>query len=101
MAVSEPVVMPPGRDTAPAEDTQAERSTSMFSVYQELKSSVHRELLNRLDLEKIATVRDERTRAQAFSVIEELVDNIRTPLSGPEKDRLAREVLNEVFGLGP
>src|SRR5216683_1694083 len=72
-----------------------------FKVYQELKSAVHRDLLNKVDLEKIATVRDERTRAQALAVIQDLVANLQTPMSGRERERLSREVLDEVFGLGP
>src|SRR6266849_4650244 len=72
-----------------------------FKVYQELKSSVHRDLLNKVDLEKVATVRDERTRAQALAVIQDLVANLQTPMSGRERERLALEVLDEVFGLGP
>src|SRR6266849_1962178 len=72
-----------------------------FKVYQELKSAVHRDLLNKVDLERVATVRDERTRAQALTVIQDLVANLQTPLSGPERERLSLEVLDEVFGLGP
>ncbi|MGE5054670.1 MAG: CpaF family protein [Acidobacteriota bacterium] len=72
-----------------------------FRVYQELKTGIHRDLLNKVDLEKVATVRDDRTRRQVFGVIQELVSNLKTPLSGPEKERLSLEVLDEVFGLGP
>ena len=72
-----------------------------FRVYQELKTGIHRDLLNKVDLEKVATVRDDRTRRQVFAVIQDLVANLKTPLSGPEKERLSLEVLDEVFGLGP
>src|SRR5437764_8897251 len=72
-----------------------------FKVYQELKSSVHRDLLNKIDVEKVAVVRDERTRAQALAVIQDLVANLQTPMSGRERERLSLEVLDEVFGLGP
>ena len=72
-----------------------------FRVYQEMKTEIHRDLLNKVDLEKVATVRDERTRRQVFEVVQELVANLKTPLSGPEKERLSLEVLDEVFGLGP
>jgi pilus assembly protein CpaF len=72
-----------------------------FRVYQELKTGIHRDLLNKVDLEKVATVRDDRTRRQVFGVIQDLVSNLKTPLSGPEKERLSLEVLDEVFGLGP
>jgi pilus assembly protein CpaF len=72
-----------------------------FRVYQDLKTGIHRDLLNQVDLEKVATQRDDRTRRQVFAVIQELVSNLKTPLSGPEKERLSLEVLDEVFGLGP
>jgi len=72
-----------------------------FRVYQDLKTGIHRDLLNKVDLEKVATQRDDRTRRQVFAVIQELVSNLKTPLSGPEKERLSLEVLDEVFGLGP
>jgi pilus assembly protein CpaF len=72
-----------------------------FKAYQELKTGVHRDLLNRVDLERVATVRDERTRAQALTVIQDLVANLQTPMSGRERERLCLEVLDEVFGLGP
>jgi pilus assembly protein CpaF len=72
-----------------------------FRVYQDLKTGIHRDLLNKIDLERVATVRDDRTRRQVFGVIQDLVANLKTPLSGPEKERLSLEVLDEVFGLGP
>src|SRR5215472_7167304 len=72
-----------------------------FRVYQDLKTGIHRDLLSKIDLEKVATQRDDRTRRQVFGVIQELVSNLTTPLSGPEKERLCLEVLDEVFGLGP
>lgn len=72
-----------------------------FRVYQDLKTGIHRDLLNKIDLEKVATQRDDRTRRQVFAVIQELVSTLKTPLSGPEKERLSLEVLDEVFGLGP
>src|SRR5208337_856580 len=72
-----------------------------FKVYQELKSAVHRDLLNKVDLERIASMRDGRIRGQVFVVIQELIAGLGTPMSAPERERLAREVLDEVFGLGP
>src|SRR5436190_4209344 len=72
-----------------------------FRLYQELKTGIHRDLLNKVDLEKVATLRDDRTRRQVFAVIHDLVSSLKTPLSGPERERLSLEVLDEVFGLGP
>jgi pilus assembly protein CpaF len=82
--------------------TEAMKNAGLnFKLYQEMKSGIHRDLLNKVDVERIATVRDDRTRAQALAVIEDLVSKITTPLSAPEKERLSLEVLDEVFGLGP
>jgi pilus assembly protein CpaF len=82
-------------------DERKKRADLAFKAQQELKTTIHRDLLNKVDLEKVATVRDERTRRQVLVVIQELVANLKTPLSGPEKERLSLEVLDEVFGLGP
>ena len=72
-----------------------------FQEYQELKSSVHRDLITKVDLEKVANTRDTRVRSQVFTVVQDLVENLNSPMSAAEKDRLSREVLDEVFGLGP
>ena len=81
--------------------TETKRTGLSFKEYQELKSSVHRDLISRVDLERVATQRDEYTRGQVLSVIQDLVSNLKTPLSGRERERLSLEVLDEVFGLGP
>jgi pilus assembly protein CpaF len=71
-------------------------------VQQQLKSAVHKELINRIDLEKLSEI--ESTRAgqqQLFILIQQLVGEQGVPLSSAERDRIAQEVLDEVFGLGP
>ena len=70
-------------------------------AYQELKSTLHRELLAQVDLEKLTSLQDVRARTQIQEVIYDLIGKQNVPLSAGERDRLAREVLHEVFGLGP
>jgi pilus assembly protein CpaF len=70
-------------------------------AYQEMKSTLHRDLLSRIDLEKLNYLDDNHARSQIFAVIQDLVAHSNTPLSATERERLAREVLDEVFGLGP
>jgi pilus assembly protein CpaF len=84
-----------------AASAEAKRTGLSFKEYQDLKSSVHRDLISRVDLERVANQRDEYTRGQVLSVIQDLVASLKTPLSGRERERLALEVLDEVFGLGP
>ncbi|MGH9496348.1 MAG: CpaF family protein [Candidatus Sulfotelmatobacter sp.] len=72
-----------------------------FRKYQELKSSLHRYLLNRLDLEKIAASADEQTRWQALATIQEVVAHLKVPFTPQEREHLSHAILDEVFGLGP
>ncbi len=101
MAEFNSITAPPSSVSAAPFSDEKKRAGLNFKVYQELKSSVHRDLLNKVDLEKVATSRDEHTRAQALAVIQDLVANLQTPMSGRERERLSLEVLDEVFGLGP
>src|SRR5450755_232765 len=69
---------------------------------QDVKSAVHRELINRVDLEKLGVMQDSRgSQHQLLAVIHQLIAEQQIPLSSAERDRLAKEVLDEVFGLGP
>jgi pilus assembly protein CpaF len=69
--------------------------------YQELKSSVHQNLLSRVDLGKLSGVRDGSMRSQVLGIVQDIVANLSVPMTAGERDGLAREVLDEVFGLGP
>jgi pilus assembly protein CpaF len=72
------------------------------NVQQELKSAVHQAIIKRLDLEKIGLMHENRaSQQQLFAVIHQLIGEQNIPLSSAERDRLAQEVLDEVFGLGP
>jgi pilus assembly protein CpaF len=68
-----------------------------------LKAAVHRELIRRVDLEKLPVQGggNPAARQQMRGAILELIMEQGAPLSGPDRDRLAGEVLDEVFGLGP
>jgi pilus assembly protein CpaF len=69
---------------------------------QGLKSAVHQELINRLDLEKLGVVQETRAgQQQLLTLIQQIIGEQGVPLSAGERDRLAQEVLDEVFGLGP
>src|ERR1051326_3574844 len=74
---------------------------SAVKAHQDLKTTLHRELLNKIDLERLTSLQDVRARTQVQSVIYDLIGNSSVPLSAVEKERICREVLHEVFGLGP
>jgi pilus assembly protein CpaF len=71
-------------------------------VQQQLKSAVHTVLIQRLDLEKLDDIQQTRNgQQQIFMLIQQILVEQGIPLSVVERDRLAQEVLDEVFGLGP
>jgi pilus assembly protein CpaF len=67
----------------------------------DLKSAIHRELISKLDLDKLMLIPDGRTKQQLLGVIHQLIGQQEIPLSALERDALAREVMDEVFGFGP
>jgi pilus assembly protein CpaF len=69
-------------------------------TYLELKHGIHRYLLGKLDLDKIAKP-DDHTRFKTLAVIEEIVARLKAPFSPTEQERISQEILQEVFGLGP
>ena len=69
------------------------------SEYQQFKSEIHRKLLDRINLEAVSSIPNERVRAQVRGAVAQLVEGESTPLSLVEKDRVIEEVLDEVFGL--
>src|ERR1700722_10376843 len=69
--------------------------------YQELKFTLHRKLLDRINLEALSTMAGERMRIEVRVAVARLVEEEKTPLSLVEKDRVIDEILYEVFGLGP
>src|SRR5438270_2520743 len=69
--------------------------------YQELKFTLHRKLLDRINLEALSSMAGERVRSEIRAAVAKLVEEEKTPLSIVEKDRIIAEVIDEVFGLGP
>jgi len=69
--------------------------------YQELKCTLHRKLLDKINLEALATIDNQRVRAEVRQAVISLIDGEPTLLSSLEKQQISEEVLDEVFGLGP
>jgi pilus assembly protein CpaF len=72
------------------------------NVQQQIKSAVHKELIKRMDLQRLSEINQTRAgQQQLFGVIQQLTSEQGVPLSSIERDRISQEVLDEVFGLGP
>jgi pilus assembly protein CpaF len=69
--------------------------------YLDLKASVHRKLLNRLNLEALAQADRSRAESEIRTLVTELLSEENVPLSLGERETLFVELIDDVFGLGP
>jgi pilus assembly protein CpaF len=69
--------------------------------FQEMKSRLHRALINRMDLTKLGTLTPEQVHAEVSRLAESVLAQEAMPLSTAERDRLVNDVQHELFGLGP
>src|ERR1700684_1922525 len=66
-----------------------------------VKATIHRKLIQKLNLDRLTEVNREDVRREVTQILEALVVGESTPMNLQERERLATEVLDEVFGLGP
>jgi pilus assembly protein CpaF len=69
--------------------------------YQELKFKLHHKLLDRINLEVLAGITDDRIRSEVREAVLAIIEDEPSLLTAAEKLVLSDEVLHEVFGLGP
>jgi pilus assembly protein CpaF len=69
--------------------------------YMELKHRLHRKLLERINLDRLAAIDAPRMRREVRAALEALVIEEPHGLDDDGRVALVEEVLNEVFGLGP
>lgn len=68
----------------------------------QLKTTVHHELIKRVDLEQLSSIQNDAGGRQKLLVtISQLMGEQNVPLSATDRDLLSKEVMDEVFGLGP
>jgi len=72
-----------------------------MNAYQELKSSIHRKLIDRLDLSSVAEISPEQLSGIIKTVVEGLITAEGIPLTRAERERLVLEIQHETLGLGP
>jgi pilus assembly protein CpaF len=69
--------------------------------YTSVKTAIHRKLIQKLNLDRLTEANREDVRREVGQILEQLVVGESTPMNLQERERLAQEVLDEVFGLGP
>ena len=84
-----------------AAEAPLRRTPAGSHPYQELKSTIHRRLIDRLDLSTVADLTPEQLSGIIKTVVENMIAQEGIPLSRSERDRLVVEIQNETMGLGP
>jgi len=87
---------PAGNNTGNGQDGSGSNQS-----FQEMKSRLHRALINRMDLTKLGTLTPEQVNAEVSRLAESVLAQEAMPLSTAERDRLVNDVQHELFGLGP
>ena len=91
----------PTLDTRRGAQSVAQRPGLRRPQYIELKATVHRKLLNRLNLEALASADRKRAEGEIRTLLTGLINEEGTPLSLSEREAIVGDVVDEVFGLGP
>lgn len=86
------------RSQADAEPPAIDRFEAEF---QKLKTRIHRELIDSLDLSRIGSLDETRLRAHIRNLAEGLLRSRPEMLSSIDEERLIDELMAESFGLGP
>lgn len=75
--------------------------TSAIDIYQNIKSRIHRRLIERLDLSNIDRIDKDLLQKEISRAVEALIEEEKAPLSQKEKESLIVDIQHETFGLGP
>ena len=68
---------------------------------QEIRTRVHRRLLERLNLSNLSQRDQAEAEDEVRKIVRDLLAGEETPLNLEEREMLVEQVINEVFGLGP
>ena len=66
-----------------------------------VKATIHRRLIQRLNLDRVTQLNRDAVRAEVVQLVDSMTNAESAPMTLQEKERLALEILDEVFGLGP
>lgn len=70
-------------------------------LFQRLKVAIHEELVESLELTMLAQVKEAELSGEVRAVAQELLREHAVELKGHDQERFLKDLLEEVFGLGP
>ena len=75
--------------------------THEATPYQQVKSDLHRKIIDRLNLERLGRAPNQAAREEVLNIVRNSMTSESIPLTFTERECMAREILDEIFGLGP
>ena len=95
------MALPVAPVTTPAALPRSQGNDARRAQYLEVRGTVHRKLLTKLNLEKLATSERKTVEGEIRALVSSLIGETGIPLSVSERDAILGDVLDEVFGFGP
>jgi pilus assembly protein CpaF len=92
---------PNGHAVAASKAEPAVAGDTLESEFQRIKTGIHRELLDSLDLSKITGLTQDELREDIRHLAETMLRNRSRKLPAIDEERLVEELIAESFGLGP
>jgi pilus assembly protein CpaF len=98
-----PAAAPPPPPTTPAAATSFNGAVPAYKAprYTELKVTLHRKLLDSMNLSVIDKMSPDEFRQSVGELVRELMRQEGTPLNQMEQSQLVSDILDEILGLGP
>lgn len=88
-------------DVSAAAPVCSSETRASGQAYQQLKMNVHQTIIERVELDKLQRLTQEQVKRELGQLVERIVEEDKIPLNEAERRRLAQDVHDEMFGLGP
>ena len=88
-------------DTLQASIREQQNGTFDNKTYQDLKSRIHRKLLDRVDLAVMESLSPEQLGGELKTLVERLLAEETLAINEVERQNIVRDIQHEVLGLGP
>jgi len=69
--------------------------------YGKIKNTLHKKILEEIDLENLHRIDEETVRRETRRLILSSLEKDKAPLTFTEREQVSEEILDELFGLGP
>lgn len=84
-----------------ANELAKESASPQTAEEQRWKDHIHQKLLKMMDLSLLNSLEEQETRQQIREILQRLMDEESVPLNAVARQRLVKQVQDEILGLGP